>query len=1147
MDKGMSRMKILTFRLLSAALLMLATGSVFGQTVVRGAYLQQLTDSSIIVRWRTSTATDSMVRFGTDSENLNLSSSVAGSRTEHSVQLTGLTELTGYYYSVGDSAGALAGDNTYHFQTAPAAGTPSPTRFWVIGDSGTAVTHPGQAESVRDAFKIYSASAPADFMLMLGDNAYSSGTDQQYQDAVFDTYPVLLSQLPVWPTLGNHDGASADSSSQTGVYYDIFDLPTAAEAGGWESNTEAYYSFDYGDVHFICLDSYDTNRSPDGSMMQWLESDLTLNDKSWVIAFWHHPPYTKGSHNSDTEGALIDMRQNALPILEAWGVDLVMTGHSHSYERSFLLDGHYGVSGTFASATNALDSGDGREGSDGVYEKPDMIAAENAGAVYAVAGSSGKISGGALNHPAMFISLNSLGSMVVDVAGSRLDAVFLNETGLVMDRFTVMKTPDLQPPMIDSVRAEDGTHVIVDYTERVDAVTAADAANYSISGLLVSNAALLAGGRTVRLTTSGMIPGDSYLLTVNNVRDEAGNTMLPDSQAGFDFIQQMTLSFQDGLSPTSTYDGTSDAYIREATATVNYGLATTLQVDGDEPSGSGTDMSIVIGWDVSDIPATATVDAASIHLNTLNVGGPYSCFGLLRDWSQDQVTWNQANAGSSWGAAGAEALSDRDILELCTFNAGSTGPMTIYLNAEGVDLVQSWVDGSAANNGIIFADSVSSNGADFDSSESASATSRPRLEVVYTVPVDPPNQPPTAGFTESCDQLDCTFSDASTDSDGSVANWSWNFGDGGTSTMQNPSHSYATDGGYTVGLTVLDNEGASHEHTHLVSVSLPPPVSDVVADADLFGAGTVSGSYANTHSDGGAVQSIQERDSGGRKRNRYSYLVHTWRFELPLNDLATVYANAWKGNSGDDFVFYWSTDDSNYAELFTIDVTGTENQESAVIPADVSGTVYIQVRDNDQTAGNRAQNTVFVDHLFIRAESAAGGTPPAAPSALEATAVGSSQVDLDWTDNSGDESGFEIERSLDGAVFEFAGNTGEDVTDFSDSGLSSETTYWYRVFAYNASGDSANSNESSATTGDAPAINLDLFGSKSKGRHIVDLEWSGLAGTNVNIFRDGSLYEAVSNSGAHKDETGNKGGRTYTYQVCEQPAGSCTPVESISF
>ena len=227
---------------------------------------------------------------------------------------------------------------------------------------------------------------------MLGDNAYNDGTDAQYQAAVFNTYPELLRQLPLWSTLGNHDGYSADSGTQTGPYYEIFDLPRNAEAGGVASYTEAYYSFDYGNIHFVVLDSYDSDRSANGNMLQWLESDLAFNDKPWLIAIWHHPPYTKGSHNSDTEGRLIDMRQNALPILEAWGVDLVMTGHSHTYERSYLLDGHYGLSGTLDVGTHLLDVGDGSESGDGMYEKPDAIAAEHEGAVYAVAGSSGKLS-----------------------------------------------------------------------------------------------------------------------------------------------------------------------------------------------------------------------------------------------------------------------------------------------------------------------------------------------------------------------------------------------------------------------------------------------------------------------------------------------------------------------------------------------------------------------------------------------------------------------------------------------------------------------------------------------------------------------------------------------------------------------------------
>lgn len=87
------------------------------------------------------------------------------------------------------------------------------------------------------------------------------------------------------------------------------------------------------------------------------------------------------------------------------------------------------------------------------------------------------------------------------------------------------------------------------------------------------------------------------------------------------------------------------------------------------------------------------------------------------------------------------------------------------------------------------------------------------------------NIAPTANFTSSCTGLSCTFTDASTDSDGTIASWSWNFGDGGTSTVQNPSHSYAAGGTYTVSLTVTDNGGATGAKSQTVTVTAPSGIT----------------------------------------------------------------------------------------------------------------------------------------------------------------------------------------------------------------------------------------------------------------------------------------------------------------------------------
>src|SRR5437773_8967691 len=132
------------------------------------------------------------------------------------------------------------------------------------------------------------------------------------------------------------------------------------------------------------------------------------------------------------------MRSNFVPLLEAYGVDLILSGHSHSYERSFLLDGHYGLSSTFDPATMIKDHGDGRVGSggSGAYAKATLGPAHHEGAVYLVSGSGSQVNPtGTMDHPAMYRGWFQLGSVALDIHANRIDAKFIRETGAIDDEF----------------------------------------------------------------------------------------------------------------------------------------------------------------------------------------------------------------------------------------------------------------------------------------------------------------------------------------------------------------------------------------------------------------------------------------------------------------------------------------------------------------------------------------------------------------------------------------------------------------------------------------------------------------------------------------------------------------------------------------
>jgi hypothetical protein len=407
--------------------------------LLRGPYLQRGTTTNILLCWRTSTMTNSIARFGLMDNALNWQAGGSSPTNNHYVLLTNLAPDTKYFYSIGATDTNLSFGPTNFFVTAPVAA--KPTRIWAIGDFGTFGRYGNGALGVRDAYYNFTGARHTDVWLMLGDNAYDYGMDDEYQRALFPVYPDMLRKTVSWGTIGNHETYGSNALGHIS-YYDIFKGPMNGEAGGVASGSLNYYSFDYGNIHFVCLDSEFSDQTPGGAMATWLQQDLGANTKDWLIAYWHSPPYTWGSHNSDsdtdTDGHLKNMREVFLPILESYGVDLVLGGHSHIYERSFLLDGHYGKSWTLLPAMKK-NPGNGQMGGTGPYVKPTAGPGANQGAVYVVAGSSGFATGQIGHHPAMHASIPQMGSLVIDVDGTRLDGKFVRDTGAIEDSFTILK------------------------------------------------------------------------------------------------------------------------------------------------------------------------------------------------------------------------------------------------------------------------------------------------------------------------------------------------------------------------------------------------------------------------------------------------------------------------------------------------------------------------------------------------------------------------------------------------------------------------------------------------------------------------------------------------------------------------------------
>jgi len=461
---------ILTSTLLSA--------SIYAE-VTRAPYIQLATESSQVIVWRTNSEIKPIVRIGKSVDKLETlvpaddilirrvdkkyvpgkslwesadvkkrNRQAPEDRIQFEATVKGLEPGTLYYYAIYDGDQRITpSDASYHFQTHPKVGEKVDTRFWIVGDSGTG----GKDQArVAQGMRKYLGNQKLDGYLHVGDMAYGSGTDKEFSKNFFAMYEPILRNTVCWASMGNHEGYTADGSKSLGPYYDAYVLPKKAEAGGVASGSEAYYSFDYGNVHFICLNSHDLDRSPTAAMAQWLKADLEKTKADFLVAFFHHPPYTKGSHDSDKEKQLIEMREMIMPILESGGVDVVYTGHSHIYERSMLIDGAYVTPSTNEGVV--LDDGDGDPAGDGSYKKSEGLAPNN-GTVQIVAGHGGTRLRKKSNHVLMSKVILMHGSVMMETSGNKMTMKMIDADGKQQDLCVIEKGGKVARNIVKNPRA----------------------------------------------------------------------------------------------------------------------------------------------------------------------------------------------------------------------------------------------------------------------------------------------------------------------------------------------------------------------------------------------------------------------------------------------------------------------------------------------------------------------------------------------------------------------------------------------------------------------------------------------------------------------------------------------------------------------
>ncbi len=438
----------------------------------------------------------------------------------------------------------------------------------------------------------------------------------------------------------------------------------------------------------------------------------------------------------------------------------------------------------------------------------------------------------------------------------------------------------------------------------------------------------------------------------------------------------------------------------------------------------------------------------------------------------------------------------------------------------------------------------------------------------------PGNQPPianTGGPYSGTAGTAVQFNGASSfDPDGSIAGYQWNFGDGTSGSGALPTHVYPAAGVYNVTLTVTDNAGApgSAATTATIGASQAQtpfngphniPGLTQAEDFDNGGEGVAyhdttpgndwgAGSYRNT-----GVDVVLSNDGGSAYVIGNGYAGEWIEYTVNVATTQNYDFQARVASGGPGGVFHYEVDGVSKGSVLVPD-TGSWGTFVMLTLPNIALTAGQHILRVSLDANGTQQFPAIADFNYFNFVPSGGGGP-AAPGNLTATPVSSSQINLAWQDNSNNETSFRIERSLDGVNFSLLTTVSINTTSYQNTGLAANTTYYYRVKATNANGDSAPSNTAAATTSGnpTPAPPSNLIATAVSGSQI-NLAWQDNS-NNETSFRierslDGVNFSLLTTVGINTTAYQNIGltpAATYYYRVKATNANGDSAPSNVAF